>query len=160
VYRNAEEIVKEGEARGILKLGGFEGMVEVGDRKHVVKVTEGGAEFDVGRGGKKLLRIKITAEVDGVKSDYVMTYSRYGEDNAVAGFAYARADAPGGREADAERFSALIKALTGEEPRVHRNEGRRDNDRVRQGASRRLQALHRTRRHHREVTRGEYVKFL
>jgi hypothetical protein len=31
------------------------------------------------------------------------------------GFAYARAD-PDGREADAERFSALIKALTGKEP--------------------------------------------
>ena len=34
--------------------------------------------------------------------------------------AYARADASGGREADAERFSALIKALTGREPRVRR----------------------------------------
>jgi hypothetical protein len=32
----------------------------------------------------------------------------------------ARADAPGGREADAERLAAVIKALTGEEPRVHR----------------------------------------
>jgi hypothetical protein len=32
----------------------------------------------------------------------------------------ARADAPGGREADAERFSALVKALTGREPRVYR----------------------------------------
>ncbi len=38
---------------------------------------------------------------------------RYGRDR---GFAYASADAPGGREADAERFSALIKALTGKEP--------------------------------------------
>jgi hypothetical protein len=27
---------------------------------------------------------------------------------------------PGGREADAERFSALIKTLTGKEPRVYR----------------------------------------
>jgi hypothetical protein len=33
---------------------------------------------------------------------------------------YAAADAPGGREADAERFSALVKALTGEEPRIRR----------------------------------------
>jgi hypothetical protein len=32
----------------------------------------------------------------------------------------ARADAPGGREADAERFAAVIKALTGKEPRVYR----------------------------------------
>jgi hypothetical protein len=30
-----------------------------------------------------------------------------------------RADASGGREADAERLSALIKALTGEEQRVY-----------------------------------------
>ena len=36
------------------------------------------------------------------------------------GFATARADAPGGREADAERLSALIKALTGREPKVRR----------------------------------------
>jgi hypothetical protein len=35
------------------------------------------------------------------------------------GFATARAD-PDGREADAERFTALIRALTGREPRVHR----------------------------------------
>ncbi len=32
---------------------------------------------------------------------------------------YAGADAPGGREADAERYSALIKALTGRQPGVY-----------------------------------------
>ena len=36
------------------------------------------------------------------------------------GRATARADAPDDREADAERFSALIKALTGREPRIRR----------------------------------------
>ena len=36
------------------------------------------------------------------------------------GYAVARADAPGGREADAERLSALIKALTGKKPRIRR----------------------------------------
>jgi predicted component of type VI protein secretion system len=36
------------------------------------------------------------------------------------GRATARADAPDDREADAERFSALIKALTGREPRMYR----------------------------------------
>ncbi|MCC6067274.1 MAG: hypothetical protein LM562_05865, partial [Pyrobaculum sp.] len=61
-----------------------------------------------------------TAEVDGVRREYVMTYGRYGRDNAALGFATARADAPGGREKDAERFSALIKALTGREPKVYR----------------------------------------
>jgi len=50
----------------------FEKKVEVGLR-HAVKVIDGGAEFDVGKDGKKLLRIRITAEVDGVRSDYVIT---------------------------------------------------------------------------------------
>ena len=63
--------------------------------------------------------------MDGVKSEYTITYGRYGEDNAAMGFATARADAPGGREADAKRFSALVKALTGREPRIiERSDGR------------------------------------
>jgi len=119
VYRKAEEIVKEGKARGSLTLKGFEKEVEVNGREHVVKVIDGGA-VEEGRGGKKLLRIRITAEVDGVMRDYAMTYSRFGADNEAMGFATARADAPGGRETDAERFSALIKALTGKEPRIRR----------------------------------------
>jgi hypothetical protein len=86
----------------------------------VVKVIDGGAEFDVGRGGRKLLRIRITAEVDGVRREYTITYGRYGSNNAAKGFAYASAKAPGGREADAERLSALIRALTGKEPRIRR----------------------------------------
>ncbi|AKT33703.1 hypothetical protein PYWP30_00030 [Pyrobaculum sp. WP30] len=92
----------------------------MGGREHVVKVIDGSAEFDVGRGGKILLRIKITAEVDGVRSEYEITFGRYGRINAALGFAYASANAPGGREADAKRFSALVKSLTGEEPRVYR----------------------------------------
>jgi len=40
------------------------------------------------------------------------------------GFAYARADAPGGREADAEGLVAVIKALTGVKPRIrHMKDG-------------------------------------
>jgi hypothetical protein len=75
------------------------------------------------------LRIKITAEVgrvegghivDRVEREYTITYSRRGTDNAAVGYATARADAPGGREAEAERISALIKALTGKEPRIRR----------------------------------------
>ena len=43
------------------------------------------------------------------------------------GRAYAKADAPDGREKDAERISALIKALTGKEPKViERCDGRID----------------------------------
>jgi len=62
----------------------------------VVKVIGGGAEFGKGREGRKLLRIRITAEVDGVRREYAITYGRIGEHNAAEGYAYARADAPGG----------------------------------------------------------------
>jgi hypothetical protein len=130
VYRKALEVVEEGRSKGSLRLEGFEGVVEVGDREYVVKVIDGGAEFDVGKGGKKLLRIRITAEVgrvegehtivDRVVREYTITFGRYGKLNAALGYAYASADVPGGREADAERFSALVKALTGEEPRIRR----------------------------------------
>ncbi len=58
--------------------------------------------------------VGVTAEVKtvGVRGDYTITYGRY-DRNAAKGFATAKAD-------DAERFSALIKALTGREPRVYR----------------------------------------
>jgi len=85
----------------------------VGSREHLVRVIDGNAELEEGRSGKKLLRIKITAEVDGVRSDYTITFSRHKADSAARGSAYARASAPSGREKDAERHSALIKALTG-----------------------------------------------
>jgi hypothetical protein len=88
----------------------------------VVKVIGGGA-VEEGRGGRKLLRLKIMAEVgrvegehtivDHVLREYTITYSRHGRNNAAEGYAVARADAPDGREADAERFSTLVKALTG-----------------------------------------------
>jgi len=120
VYEKAKEIIEEGMSRGSLKLEGFEKKVEVDGRKHVVKVIGGSAEFDEGRSGKKLLRIRISAEVDGVVRKYEITFSRREADNKAVGFAVARADAPGGREADAERLSALIKALTGREPKVYR----------------------------------------
>ncbi len=118
VHRKALEVVEEGKARGFLTLKGLERKVEVGATEHVVKIIDGGAEFDEGRSGKKLLRIRITAEVDGIKGDYTITYGRYGKLNATLGYAAASAKAPGGREADAERLSALVKALTGNEPRI------------------------------------------
>jgi hypothetical protein len=90
----------------------------VNGKTYVVKVI-GGEAVEEKQNGRKLLRIRITAEIDGVKSDYTITYSKRGRDNAAVGRAYARAD-PNGREADAERYSALIKALTGKEPRVYR----------------------------------------
>jgi len=84
------------------------------------RVIGRGAKLEVRQDGKKLLRIRIAAEVDGVRSEYTITYSRRGADNAAEGYAYASANAPGGRKADAERFSALVKALTGEKPGVYR----------------------------------------
>ena len=118
VYEKAKKIVEEGMSRGSLTLKGFEKEVEVEGRRHVVKVIDGEA-VEEGRGGRKLLRIKITAEVDGVKHEYVITYSRNRASNEAKGYAYASAKAPGGREADAERFSALVKTLTGKEPWVY-----------------------------------------
>jgi hypothetical protein len=70
---------------------------------------------------------------------------------------YAAADAPGGRETDAERYSALIKALTGREPRIiEKSDG--TIEAVcggGGGASGRLQTLRRACRRHREVARGD-----
>ncbi len=121
VYRKALEVVEEGRARGSLRLADVRGAeVDVGGKKYAVDVLGGWAELEKNWSGRTLLRIAITAEVDGVRSDYTMTFSRRGDSNAAVGRAVARADAPGGREVDAERLSALIKALTGKEPRVYR----------------------------------------
>jgi hypothetical protein len=118
VYEKAQKIIEEGKTRGSLKLEGFEKEVEVDGRRHKVKVI-GGEAVKEKRNGKTLLRIKITAEVDGVRRDYTITYSRRGANNAAVGFAVVRADTPG-REEDAERFAAVVEALTGKRPRVYR----------------------------------------
>jgi hypothetical protein len=118
VYEKAREIIEEGMSRSSLTLKDFEKEVEVDGKEHVVKVIDGGAEFDKSRSSKKLLRIRITAEVDGVRSKYTITFGRFGKSNKAEGYTYASADAPGGREADAERFSALMEALTGKRPRI------------------------------------------
>jgi len=119
VYEKAKKIIDEGKARGSLTLKGFVKEVEVDGRRHVVKVIDGGA-VEEEQDGKTLLRIKITAEVDGIRREYAITFGKYGDDNETRGFAYARADAPGGREADTERFSALVEALTDKKPGVYR----------------------------------------
>jgi len=128
VRKKAEEIVDEGKERGSLTLKGFEREVEVDGKRYKVKVRDGEA-VEEDRGGRELLRLKITAEVgrvegehivDRVVREYTITFGRRGSNNAAMGRAYARADAPGGREADAERFAAVIKALTGREPWIRR----------------------------------------
>ncbi len=121
VYKKAEEIVDRGREVDSMRLTDVKGKeVYVGGRRHVVTVLGGGAQPERSGSGRTLLRIKITAEVDGVRRDYEIAFGRYGKDNEAVGFAVARADAPGGREADAERLSALVKALTGREPKVRR----------------------------------------
>jgi hypothetical protein len=115
VHEKVKKIIEEGMSRSSLTLERFEKKVEVNGRVHVVKVISGGAEFEESGSGKTLLSLKITAEVDGVRRDYAITFGKY---NNVVGRAVARADAPGGREAEAERLSALIKALTGREPNI------------------------------------------
>ncbi len=118
VYKKVSEIIEEGMTRGSLTLKGFKKEVEVNGRRHDVKVIDGDAEPEKSESGKLLLRIRITAEVDGVRREYAITFGRYGRRNATEGYATARADAPGGRETDAERLAAVIKALTGKEPRI------------------------------------------
>jgi hypothetical protein len=119
VYEIAKKIIDEGKARGSLALKDFVKEVEVDGRRHVVKVIDGGA-IEEEQDDKTLLRIRITAEVDGIRRECAITFGKYGDDNETRGFAYARADAPGGREADAERFSAPVEALTDKKPRVYR----------------------------------------
>ena len=124
-YEKARKIVEKVKARGSLRLAGVRrAEVEVRGRTYVVKVVGWSTELKESQSGKLRLRIKITAEVDGVLREYVITYGRYGKLNAVLGFARARADAPGGREEDAKRIAALIKALTGEEPSIIRRNGK------------------------------------
>jgi hypothetical protein len=114
VRKKAEEVVEEGKARGSLKLEGFKKEVEVDGRKYVVNIISGGAEFDVGKTGKKLLRIRIAAEVGGARREYAITFGRYGSNNAVRGFADVS------EETDAERLAAVVEALTGVKPKIRR----------------------------------------
>jgi len=119
VHEKAKKIIEEGMSRDSLTLKGLKKEVEVDGRRHVVKVIDGEA-VEEDRDGRKLLRIRITAEVDGVKSDYTITFGRRSRDNEAVGRAYARGDAPDVRETDAERFAAVVEALTGRKPRINR----------------------------------------
>jgi len=60
VRKKAEEIVKEGRSRGSQTPKDFEKWVEVNGKTYVVKV-KGGEAVEEDRGGRKLLRIRITA---------------------------------------------------------------------------------------------------
>jgi hypothetical protein len=62
----------------ISTLKGFEKKVGVSGSEYLVWVINRDAELEESQGGKKLLRIRITAEVDGVRSDYTISFGRYG----------------------------------------------------------------------------------
>ncbi len=70
-------------SRGSLKLEGFEKEVEVDGKTYIVKVI-GEEAVEEDRNGRKLLRIKITAEIDGVRREYEITYGRYEKNTARA----------------------------------------------------------------------------
>jgi len=93
VYEKVKKIVEEGKSRSSLTLNGFKKEVEVDGKKHVMKVIDGSAEL---KKGKSLLRIKITAEVDGATRKCKITYCRHRID-AAEGVAFAGVNAPGGR---------------------------------------------------------------
>jgi len=114
VCDKAKEIIEEGKARGSRKLEGFEKKVEVNGKTYVVKVMGGWAELEESQSGKKLLRIRITAKVDGTRREYAITFGRYGSNNAAKGFAYVS------EETDAERLAAVVEALTGVKPKIRR----------------------------------------
>jgi hypothetical protein len=121
VYEKVQKIIDEGRSWGSQTLKDFKEVVEVNGKTYFVKVT-GGEAVEEKQNGKTLLRIKIKAEVgrvqgavvvDRVVSEYTITYSRRGAINATVDYAVVRA-------ADAERLVAVIKALTGREPRAYR----------------------------------------
>ncbi len=82
-------------------------------------MIDGSAELEEKQGGKKLLRFRVMAEVNGVRYDYTITYIR-DDRNKTMGYVVMRADVPGGREADAERLAAVVKVITGKEPKIRR----------------------------------------
>jgi hypothetical protein len=103
-------------------------VVEVNGRRYVVKV-KGGKAVEEKQNGKTLLRIKITVEVgyvkdgqieDRVEREYTITYGRYEANKKVKSTTHASVKVPGGREADAEIFSALVETLTGKKPAIRR----------------------------------------
>jgi len=75
-----------------------------------------------------------------------MTFSRRGSDNAAVGYAYIRV------EKDVERFSALVEALTDEEPGVYRMKDGTIMIACGEGAS---GGLRRARKRHSEVAGGD-----
>ncbi len=71
VHEKVKKIIEEGMLRGSQTLRDLEKWVEVNGETYVVKVIGGGA-VEEDRGGRKLLRIKITAEVGRVEGEHIV----------------------------------------------------------------------------------------
>jgi len=118
VYRTALEVVEEGKTGGFLRLEGYEKKVNGGGgQRPRGEVIGRGAEFDVGRNGKNLQRIRITAEIDGVRCGYTITFGWRGARNEAVGRAYVSVDAP--RRQSGGRREVLGFGGGLEEPWVH-----------------------------------------
>jgi hypothetical protein len=123
VLEKLEELIKHGEERGFRHATGMKEVVEIEWEGHRTTVSVEVKEIHAEEDGDKL-RISVTAVVSGVEGRWEMTFLRREKDRAVIGYTATRADVPGGREEDAKRIAALIKALTGEEPSIIRRNGK------------------------------------
>jgi hypothetical protein len=85
----------------------------VSGKRHETEAIDGSGGLLKSKSGKIMLKIRIAAEADGVRGNCVITFRRRGKTDV--GYACAGAGGQG-----AERYSALIKALTGKEPEVCR----------------------------------------
>jgi len=120
--RSVEELISKGKSWGAVEGIPMKKDVEFKWNGQTVKSTVEirGVEARVeDKGGKSKLRIEVRAVIDGVERENIFTFFR-GSINEVRGYTHASADAPGGREEDAKRIVAVVKAVTGKEPTVER----------------------------------------
>jgi hypothetical protein len=117
-----EELVREGESRRSLHAEGLKTIVEIEWKGRHVEVPVEVKNIKAWEDGDKL-RIVVGAIVGGVEGQWTATFRRT-KKNAIEGYTVARVNAPGGREEDAKRIIALVKALTGEEPNIKLDKGK------------------------------------
>jgi hypothetical protein len=117
-----EELVREGESRRSLHAEGLKTVVKIEWKGRHVEVPVEVKSIKAWEDGNKL-RIVVGAIVGGVEGQWTATFRRT-KKNAIEGYTVARVNAPGGREEDAKRIIALVKALTGEEPNIKLDKGK------------------------------------
>ena len=116
------ELVREGESRRSLHAERLKTIVEIEWKGRHVEVSVEVKNIKAWEDGDKL-RIVVGAIVGGVEGQWTATFRRT-KKNAIEGYTVARVNAPGGREEDAKRIIALVKALTGEEPNIKLDKGK------------------------------------